>query len=100
MPHHTPTLTLLTSLTSWPRVDACPSLNIVLILCEYVEVVVGGSWAPETRKGQETVFLPGSRTDPLVDLERDPLWTSVSSSVNWFHQHLGLSAGRRSWLPW
>lgn len=63
MPHRTPTSTLLTSCTSWPRVGACPSLSIALILCEYVEMVMGRELGPrdkEGRRGPETEFLPGS----------------------------------------
>lgn len=61
MPRHILTLTFLTSLSSWPRVAAYPSLSIALILCEYVEVMMsGGSWTPETRSQPETGVLPGS----------------------------------------
>lgn len=89
MPHHIPTLTLLTSLSSWPRVAACPSLSIALILCEYMEVMMGRELGPRdkepARDSGPAWFLPGSHL--LVDPERDPVWTLVSSSVDWLLPH-------------
>lgn len=56
-------------------------------------MVMGRELGPRDKKGRrglETEFLPGFLTHSQVDLERDPLWASVSSSADWFHQHQGL----------